>query len=261
MTQPGKLVLGAAVLALGIGLIAVHGNAADEKGPGVPDAEYPKLVAQSLKVIKDALAVEEPRFKDAVKAKTAAIMIAVYAQSGPMNAERATMRDAALKVADALEKAKESEKYGDARKAADELANLKPNAAAKTMPVEPLMEKHIFIEELMSQFKVARAGGLDMEKKLQNLSISGLRSKEIAADVMDEPLVLLSYQTAMAAKVAREFDPGNKQQVWKKYCDEMEKSAAELAEAVKAKNGKSGFVAVEKLNSSCKKCHDDFRNQ
>jgi hypothetical protein len=259
MVQTGKLVFGVLALSLGIGLVAFHSKAADDKGSAVPDEDYAKLVAQSSKVIKDALAGEEPTLKDATKAKTAAVMIAACAQTGPMSPQRATMRDAALKLAEALEKAKDSGKFDDARKQADELANLKPDASAKTTPVTPLIEKHIYIEELMSQFKIPRAGGLEIEKKLINLGSTGLRTKMLPPEAMDDQVLIMAYQTALAGKLTQEHKPDDNVKTWLKYAETMEKSAQELAVAVKAKNGKEAFIAINKLNDSCKNCHDDFR--
>jgi hypothetical protein len=232
----------------------VTGNAADDKGPLVPPADYPKLVEQSVKVIQEAL-TGEPDGKAIEKSKVAAVMIAVYAQNGPGSpAERATLRNAALKLSEAID----DEKFADARKLVGELLSLKADPNAKDTPVE-IMDNYVFIEEAMGQFKLARAGGLEIERDLLKLGSAGLKAKALPPDSLNDKLMLMAYQTAMAAKLAREYKTDKKQQDWNKYCEEMQKAALDLAGAAKAKDGKAAYMAINKLNASCNDCHEIFR--
>ena len=94
-----------------VGLVG-SGSAADPKGQILPDDDYPKMVKYAVKSIQDALKGSPDDVK-ATKARTAAIMLAAYAQQnlgGADGQQRATARDAALKIADTIDK----KKYADA---------------------------------------------------------------------------------------------------------------------------------------------------
>src|SRR6516164_6812185 len=78
--------LRAALLVVCMGLIVGLGSAADSKDSAVPDADYPKLVDQQVKVLQDALKslkeAKEPAEvkKLAEKSRCTAVMIAAIAQ-------------------------------------------------------------------------------------------------------------------------------------------------------------------------------------
>jgi hypothetical protein len=245
-----RWIAGAALVT--VGLVAL--GRADEAATLVPAADYPKLVAASTKIIQESLAGEVDK-KTATKAKTQAAMIAAYAQlTTGSPAERATLRDAALQLAASLENGK----YDDARQQAGRLGNLPVNPAANPQPV-PLLEKHVYIEEVMGQFKLPRAGGLELESKLLRLGASGRISRALPETSLDEALQLTALQTAVTARLTREFVPEKNKKAWDEYCDEMEKAAVNLAAATRAKDAKAAYTALVQLNESCKKCHDDFR--
>ena len=79
-----------AVLILGIGFMTVlaglgHGQG---QGPTLPDEYYPKMVKYALKGLQDSLKGGTPKDDiQAVKARTAALMIAVYAQQNLTGAD------------------------------------------------------------------------------------------------------------------------------------------------------------------------------
>src|SRR5262249_37428594 len=149
-------------LVLGLGLVAGPLGAADGKDAAVPDDDYPKVVEHQVKVLTDTLKglqdakdmTEKKKLTE--KARCTAVMLAAVAQDnlgGKDAGQRAGLRDAALEVAGLLK----TGKVDDAAKKAADLKNAKP-AGAKAEKVK-LTEAHINLTELMSQFRLAKAGG------------------------------------------------------------------------------------------------------
>lgn len=260
MTGAARWGVRAIVLAVGLCLLAGPGTAADSKDPAVPEADYPKLVEQQVKVLEDTLKVLQDskdtteKKKMTQKAHCTAVMLAAVAQdtSAKDPAARASLRDAALKVA-ALVKAG---KINDAAKQAAGLKNIKPDPAAKTEQIK-LLDGPINLEELMSQFKLPKAGGQGIESTLLKLGTD--KKKMIPAAAMTDSLVNLAYLSAVAADLTEVHKVPKDGKDWVTYSHDMRKGAIELAETVKAKDGKAAFVALGKLNTSCSVCHDKFR--
>ncbi len=248
------------VLAVGLWLLAGPGTAADSKSPAVPEADYPKLVDHQLKVLEDTLKVLQEskdmseKKKMTQKAHCTAVMVAAVAQdtSAKDPALRASLRDAALKVA-ALVKAG---KIDDAAREAAGLKNVKADPAAKTEKIK-LLDVHINLEELMTQFKLPKAGGQGIESAL--LKLGADKKKMIPAAAMTDSLLNMAYLSAVAADLTEEHKPAKDGKDWVAYSQDMRKGSSELAEAVKAKDGKAAFTALSKANTSCSVCHDKFR--
>jgi hypothetical protein len=235
--------------------LLVSAPAADPPAPLLPDADYPKLVEFSSGVIRDALK-GQPDKRAAGRARTAAIMIAAYAQqnlAGPDGQQRATLRDAALELA-GLIKAKDFDK---ALKKLDSLPTLKADAKAKKEKLA-LVDKVIEVDELMHHFRQPARGGLGIETRLDAL---GTMEGGIAEKELDDLLLRQAYLLAVAAEVTAEYTPPEKDKVkdWQAYCTQMRQGGSALAAATKARDGKAALRAVEQLNQSCTKCHKDFR--
>jgi hypothetical protein len=250
-----------AFLTLGLGLLTGPGGAADEKTPIVPDADYGKLVDHQLKVLEDTLkalqeAKEVPEKKKLTeKAKCTAVMLAAVAQdnlAGKDAAQRASLRDAALAVAGLID----TGKIADAAKQATGLKDVKADANAKTVKVK-LYEKHFKLDELMSQYKLAKAGGQGIEAAL--LKLGADKKKMVPATAMTDSLLAMVYLTALSAEPTTDHKPPKDAKDWAAYSSDMRKGAVEMAEALKNKDGKAAFVALGKLNTSCSVCHDKFR--
>jgi hypothetical protein len=235
-------------------VLALRLGAQDAAGPVLPDTAYARLVGPSVKLIEAALA-GEPTRRTAEKARVGALMLAEFAQQNLQGADagqRATVRDAALQVA-ALIKDK---KYAEAVKLAKELPTLPANPAAKKERLK-LLGNHLDMEELMSQFRSAKLGGLGVEALLDELASS--KDGMVPAAALTDELRLLAFRTAVAAELVRAELPKMKPQVWRDHAEMMRKASLELAGAVETKNGKEAFAAVERLNASCNKCHLVFR--
>jgi cytochrome c553 len=257
-----------ALLALGFWLVASLGEgiAADGKDSVVPDADYPKLVDQQIKVLQDALKAlkdaKEDKDKKAMtnKSRCTAVMIAAIAQDnlgGKDGTDRAALRDAALNVA-ALVKAAlvNSSKVDEAMKKAAELKSVKGDGKAKMQKLK-LYDDHINLTELMSQFKLPKAGGQGTETLLLNLATD--KKKTIPPAALNEALLLTAYRTAVASELAIDHVPDKDPKSWKNWSIDMRKGSIEFAEKIKAKDGKAAFSALSKLNTSCSVCHEKFK--
>lgn len=221
----------------------------------LPDAEYPKMVQYAVKGIKDALKGGSPKDELVNKAKTAAVMIAAYAQQnlgGEDGQQRATVRDAALKVADAIA----AKDFAGAVKQADALATLKADPKAKKERVR-LMDVHVRVADLMQQFKRPPEGGWGIDSKLYAYRL-GMKSAIPNADLKDQ-LMFEAYQVAVAADLINSKVPTMKDKEWAAFTADLRKGAVQLAEAVKKKDGGAGLEAVGPITTSCTNCHKAFR--
>jgi soluble cytochrome b562 len=258
-----------AALAVGLGLFAGprNGSAADAKAavdlykPVMPKDVFTQVVNDEAKTLRDAVAKAADK-KQAGKARSVALMIAVYAQDeaargGTNAAEMAGLRDTALKLAKAIADGK----LDDAKKLAGEIkATGVANPSAKMAPVA--VQADFEIDTLMQVFKPERGGGLEWEKKLQMLRDK--RSAYTAADF--QTLVPLMYRIATIAQPTEAFAPepmGKKTpEEWIKLSKEMASEALATAELAKKPKPDDKMVktAVKRLEATCTSCHDKYRD-
>lgn len=261
-THARRLAIGLATLTLGIWTMAAS-NAADDKGLTIPKDLYPKLVEQALKNAQEAvddlsakkLSGDNKKYT-VRKARNGLAMIAMYTQLTPdVDAqERATLRDAALKVIKTLD----DDNYAAAKKQVAGLTGLKPDPKAKPGPVK-FLNNFEWTEDVMQHFRLAKDKGMEIEAKLLKLALAADKNKKmIPAKDMNEAFVIMLYQTAIAGAMAKEIKANKKPKTWQTDADEMNVAVADLIDAVNKKDGKTGFQALNKLNSSCNKCHTDF---
>lgn len=240
-------------------------TAADPKAGGIAEADYSKLVAQQTKTLtetlKAALAstemLEKKRLAD--KAKVVAILLAQAAQdnlAGADAGQRATLRDAALAIAKQLPA--NGPQFADALKLAEALDGLKADPAAKKEKI-PLLPAHINLSVLMVPFKNADKGGHGLEATLIKLSFD--KKKMIPAAQQGDPLLLSAYQTALIAELTRDHKPAKEEKKWQELSDDMRRTALEMADGIRAKDGKAAFAALVKLNESCTICHKLYRDE
>lgn len=261
------LAIGSSLATLLLGLAAWTGGgiAADGKTPeGLPDAEYGKLTDQAIKQVQEAVdglaagKVEKKLILSTqTKAKVAAVMIAVFAQNAqnPATAqERATLRDAALKLAEAIG----TKKYAEAQKLAAGLKTLQPNPAAKPAPI-PIFGSVIELDDLMIQFKPQKLGADGIELKLEELDEIVTKKKELPAGELTEELALIGYRCAIVAELIKDHDPGKNKKKFEAYALDMGKASKQLVKDLKAKDGKAAALSVQKLNKACVDCHKDCK--
>jgi cytochrome c556 len=258
-----------AALVLALGGLAASGFASDDK-PGVPlpEADYDKLVDRALKTLEQGLqglASGEkkygPRFQR--QARAAAVMIAAYAQNGPASRDaqqRAALRDAALQVAATIK----AEKYAEARKQAAVLKGAKLEGKVDQLPM-PLMPKYLDLLEAMQQFSSLPGGlALERERILSVLSDKEVRKlKALPEKYLTEDYALAAWQMAVIAELIKDHPPpkakGAGLKEWQGFTADMRQAATDLASQIQKKDGKAALAALQKLNASCRGCHEPFR--
>lgn len=238
--------------------LVVAGTTGSAEGQEImlPNEDYPKLVAYAVNGIKDALKdpTEETNIR---KAHTAAVMLAGYAQvnlSGPDAQVRATVRDAALKLAETIR----NKKYADALKQADAIANLKADPNAKKDKVK-LIDAHVRFPDLMNQFDFPPKGGWGIDRELYAYRL-GMKSK-IPARELGDKLMLMGYQVAVTGDLANAKVPGMNQKEWAQYTADLRAGGIELADSVKKKDGEAALGAIAKITTTCTNCHKIFRKR
>jgi hypothetical protein len=239
-------------LAMGVWVLSSGSRAADAPGQVIPDADYPKMLKYGVKGIQDSLK-GTPKDELIIKARTAALMVAAYAQENLQGAEgqqRATVRDAALKIADAID----AKKYAEASKQASELASLKANPAAKKEKIK-LIDDRVKFKDLMNQFNHPPEGGWGIHREFYQYQLG---MKGIPATSLADPLLLKAYQVGVTAELMNDKTPSKNQKEWATYAGDLKAGALELAEAVRAKDGKAGVTAITKVTTSCTSCHKIF---
>ncbi len=268
-TSARRPVVGLAAVAAGLGLLAwsAGGTAADAKSaagmykPVIPEDVLTQLITDEGKALRDAVAKASDK-KQASKARAIALLIAVYGQDealrgGGKAAAMAGLRDTALKLA----KAVADGKLDEAKKLA---ADVKPSgaAAAGGQPGPVAVTEQFEIDTLMQVFKPERGGGMEWEKKLQQMRDK--RSAYTAADY--QQLVPLMYRIAAVAQPTEALAPapmGKKTPAeWVKLAREMGEqavAAGELAHKPKP-DDKAVKAAVKKLEATCTACHEKFRD-
>jgi len=231
-------------------------QAADPPGPLVPDAEYPKLVKRFAKGIQDALK-GDPSEENAAKAQVAAVLIASAAQQnlgGTDGQQRATVRDSALKVVDAIK----AKKYKDAAALAEALPNLAADPKAKKEKVK--LDEQVTFPMLMHQFRPNAKGGWGIYGHLYKLQTEMKpvlpRSEPIEPFLMEANQIALSADLAVNQKFKKQPDE------YQKRLEAMRAAALDLAEALRDKDAHKAAVApLSKLTTTCFACHKDIRDK
>lgn len=225
------------------------------------DPELQRLIERSAKIVRESLGNGNPDQPSAQRAHAQAVMIAVYAQSGPGGAHtfrRATLRDGALRLAAALR----DKNYPGAQKQARALVYLHPDPRAPVGSVR-ILTRHIDLEDMMHQFVPERRGGLGVEMKIHKLvgNKDNAKAKVLPREALDDEMVLMAQQVAhVAAWIKDDYKPPNKKLAeWKARADDARQAALDLATAARAKNGKEAWQALTRLDIACCNCHDIFR--
>jgi hypothetical protein len=165
---------------------------------------------------------------------------------------------------------------GDIRNLADLVAS-KQDAAVKTR-AEELARKYKDLGPLMSLFKerTAKGGGLGVAKKAGSIQPDGIEKKirslaqggasEAELQEHDEDLVRMAQITAAIAAVTKHkcevrqktgyLDPED----FVRWSEDMQQSARELADAVRARDSAQVTAVAGVLWSICTRCHHIFRD-
>lgn len=115
-------------------------------------------------------------------------------------------------------------------------------------------------------FGVIAANAADkdgIERKIEALAEEPLSADDLGKE--SAALVTAAYRTAAIAAIAESRPPAKddgkkKVKDWQKWSAEMKSSALEFAEAAKSKQPAAVQKAAKKVQDSCTKCHDVFRD-
>ncbi|HEY3788443.1 MAG TPA: cytochrome c, partial [Urbifossiella sp.] len=200
-------------------------------------------VAELQKKI-ETIAANPAKSKGAIRtAKGLVLTIGVYGD--------AATQGQAAKVFLALDK----KDYDAAAAAAKGLASPKADAAA----VKELDGK-FDLEDIMSQFRLAKSGGNNIEKDLRDAIKSGSIEPKAAELIGARSAALAVYTEKMPNDKAKTNPDMTRK--WERWAKEMASAGKELAEeATKGKDAKRFVAIMKKLDASCSNCHNDFRNE
>ena len=136
--------------------------------------------------------------------------------------------------------------------------------------------KKVEIENLMIVFKPRNKGGFGVgpkpntttpakdgiEQKIINMGRLRLKKDQVAQQ--KEPLIEMAERVQAIAEITQHYMPPKKAGAnpanWKKYAQEMKKSAQDFGGAVKGGDPMKIKAAATDLNAACTNCHGDFRD-
>lgn len=123
------------------------------------------------------------------------------------------------------------------------------------------IDKKYDLEDVMSQFRLAKSGGMNIEKDIRDGYKSGNIDPKLAELVGARSAGLAVYTEKMPNDKAM-TNPAMKTK-WEKFSKDMAAAGKELAEeAGKPKADAKKLTAIlKKLDASCSNCHNDFRNE
>jgi len=257
VTTPFRLIVcGPALL---IGLYTLTAAAA---APVLPKDTYKKAaeadIAQLQKHIETSAndmtetKTEAKRFDPT--AKSMAMMLALYGEA----TGDAALKEAALKVADEIGK----KNY----KAAGDLAK-KLVAAPGAAPLKPadIHKLHKYdLAEVMSPFRGAKNGGLNIDRDIKDLLKKEMATKAdpVAIEILAGRTAILGEYMAYFPNEKAAINPANKAkwEKWSKQTVELSKQLAEEATKGKGANERDMLGMLLKLNARCSDCHNAFRD-
>jgi len=222
--------------------------------------DFKSVIDNEIKYIKTRLG--EPKVEKAFGTlKTTAFVIAHLAQtqmdvkdSDPK--QLATLRDAALKIAGALNK---KDIAGATKLVSTLTADIEADASVDTKPVK-LIGLHDFeLHTLMSPFRSEKANGRGYEKAVRDLA-KGVKTTAVA------DATILAYKLDAYADLTAEMAPADAGATktkanWVKWSSERKKHAGDAVKAMKTGKGgeKAAAASFKKLDASCTSCHNVFR--
>lgn len=240
---------------LGCAALGLIGVAAVWSQDPLPSSDVKALIKHDADNLHTAL--KKATKNNEKRAKTAAVLIAAYAQEnlkGKDGQQMATIRNRAVAILEAVNKGD----FGEAKNLAANLADLPADAAAKTEPVD--LAKLITLDGVMKVYASDRFGGFNFEKSLEELAdFKGA----VSAEDMDKIVVQANKHAGivqLAVSFPPEKDDGKKTKAaWLDFCKETRGASADLAKAGRSKDGDMVAKAAQKLIASCQRCHEVFR--
>ncbi len=255
-----RLSIGSMLLAISIFTLS---NKQIDAADAIPDNEFKTLVGQDAKHIQAMIELGgkggTANISKASRAiKASSIMLAAYAQSrmkgGAADAQLATLRDTALKIAAAGKNFKTAAPLAKTL-AYDMTAAAKANSKKMTY-ANMVSAASAEMDDLMFQFKKTTIGGLGIEAEIKEQCKKSTLTAEQVKAIGQRVLIVADYCDVMVPAVG--FNAKNPKANWDGFNADMKKAATELVAAAD-KKGPALQKAFDKLDRSCVACHDKFK--
>lgn len=254
MTNRIRLTAGGAVLAAGLWFLAT----ATAAPPALSKDSYQKAIKAEIAFLQTKLgdlAADPVKNRGAIRTvKAASMYLVIYAEA----VKDDSLKSQALKVAAEIEKAadpKGAKDWKPALEAAKALSAPKADAAAKG-------PKSFTLEDVMSPFRVAKAGGMNIEADMKGALKSGKIDPAEAELIGVRSAVIAEYTTGMPNdKASTNKAMKDKWERWSKDMSVASKELTDEAAKGKAADEKKLIATLKKLDASCINCHNDFRNE
>ena len=240
MTRKLRLLTGGTALVAGF--VCLTAAAAD-----LPPESTKKAVAADVAALQGKVdeIVADPA-KGRGKARTAKAVALTLVAYGD-----AATKGQAAKVLLALDK----KDYKGAAEAAKGLSAPKADPAA----LKGIDGKYD-LEDVMSPFRPARSGGLNIEKDIKDATKAGGKIDAKDAELIGVRTAALAGYTLKLPNDKAKTNPSTTAK-WERWSKEMAAASKDLAdEAGKGGDAKKIQTLLKRLDASCSNCHNDFRD-
>jgi hypothetical protein len=253
VTTRSRAFVGGTVLAAGLcSLLAPSAPTATAAAPpALPKESYQRASKAEIAFLQqklDDIVADPMKNRGAVRTvKASAMMLSVYADALKDDA----LKSSALKVASVVEQ----KDFKGAAEAAKGLSSPKADPSAKP-------PKSFVLEDVMSPFRVAKAGGQNVEADIKSALKNGKIEAESAELIGVRSAVIADFATGMPNDKASANNAMKMK--WERWSKDMSAASKELTEeAAKGKGAdeKKMLATLKKLDAACINCHNDFRNE
>jgi hypothetical protein len=243
-------------LGVAVGAVVAGGMSIWAAPPQLSRGTYERLVAADIAQLQGSLAKCRESDAEARRnlptARAVAMLLALEAEV----LGDASLQQQALQIAEVLNK----KDFATADKLAKTLKANPGSAPLATKPLHKLNDFHL--EEVMSPYRLARSGGLNIEKDIRDWSKKGAKLDPAAVEILAARTALLNSYTMHMPNDKAEVNKANLDQ-WKKYSQDLIDLSRQLAEeAAKGKSASESAMAslLGKINNKCSDCHNKFRD-
>jgi hypothetical protein len=246
---------------------ARSGNAQASKRFQLPDTAFDGLIHEANKNLQEELASPEPWVN---RVRSNALMIALATQhrlahkrgdARQLN-QFATMRDAVLRLARAIDLDGVYRDLVEVRKQADLLNTFPDIKANPNATREVIRLKGAFEQEDVDFHFAKKRTQLGIEREMWPI----LRAtKPMPIEKSADKLEMIGYKVALLAEMLRDFDDNvreqkvNQRKEWVAHATDAQYMGWQLAEAARAKDAKQVKSVVERMTNACNECHAKFR--
>ena len=247
MTNRFRALAGGSALAAGLWFLA----SAVAAPPALPKDSYQRAIKADVEFLQkklDDLVADPQKNRGAIRTvKGVAMNIALYGEAIKDDA----LKSQALKVAEALDK----KDFKAAAEAAKGLSAPKADASVKG-------SKAFSLDDVMSPFRIAKAGGQNIEADIKGAVKNGKIDAAEAELIGVRCTAIADYAIAMPNdKAATNKAMKDKWERWSKDMTTASKELTEEAAKGKSADEKKMLGILKKLDNSCLNCHNDFRNE